>query len=182
VIGHVGRFAEQKNHRFLIDIATALRHRTRNFRIVLVGDGHLRSAIESEIVQRKLADHIISLGSRSDCPRLFSSLFDVFLFPSLFEGLGLVVVESQAANCPVVMSDVVPAEADVVPKLITRHSLSDSADIWADSLLGAAVASRSRASWVESHHQVSNSAFNILKCAESLVGFYQDATRVRAVG
>src|SRR5690606_15972476 len=100
VIGHVGRFAEQKNHRFLIEIAAEVCHHDRNARFLLVGDGPLRPRIEQQVAQAGLGERVIFAGLRADVPALMTGVMDCFLLPSLFEGLGIVLIEAQAAGLP----------------------------------------------------------------------------------
>lgn len=135
VIGHVGRFALQKNHQFLIEIAAEIAKREHKMYLLLIGSGSLRPEIEERVAQLCLTDKVIFAGTRSDVPRLMLGAMDVFLFPSIHEGLGLVLIEAQAAGLPCVLSDVVPEEADVVEPLINRLSLSRSASEWAEMVL-----------------------------------------------
>lgn len=131
VVGHVGRFVEQKNHAFLLDIFAAVVRRQPQAVLVLVGEGRLRPAVERRAESLGLKDRVRCLGVREDVPKLMGGLFDVFVFPSRWEGLGLVLVEAQAAGLPCVISDVVPGEADIVSELISRVSLNSPAEIWA---------------------------------------------------
>lgn len=135
VIGNVGRLTPQKNHTFLLEIAAAVAKREPNMRVLLVGVGALRTKIEEQATRLGIADHVIFAGSRTDVPRLLRGAMDVFLFPSLFEGLGLALIEAQAAGLPCIISDVVPHEADVVRPLIQRLSLAAPASVWANSVL-----------------------------------------------
>jgi len=135
VIGNVGRLTPQKNHPFLIEIAAAVAKCEPNMRVLLVGVGALRAEIEEQATRLGIADRVIFAGSRTDVPRLLRGAIDVFLFPSLFEGLGLALIEAQAAGLPCIISDVVPHEADVVKPLIQRLSLASPASVWADSVL-----------------------------------------------
>jgi glycosyltransferase involved in cell wall biosynthesis len=135
VIGHVGRFHPQKNHRFLLEIAAEIAKRKPQMRLLLVGEGYLQPEIYQQVLQMGLGKNVIFAGSRPDVPRLMLGAMDVFLFPSLYEGLGLVLVEAQAAGLPCIFSDVVPEEADVVKPLLQRVSLSQPASYWAETLL-----------------------------------------------
>ncbi len=135
VVGHVGRFTEQKNHEFLLQIAVAVAEREPNTRLLLVGEGELRPAIEEQVARAGLTEQVIFAGSRPDVPRLLRGVMDVFCFPSRYEGLGLVLVEAQAAGLRCVLSDVVPCEADIVPPLVQRLSLTGPASVWAEALL-----------------------------------------------
>jgi glycosyltransferase involved in cell wall biosynthesis len=129
VFGHVGRFDPQKNHAFLLEIMAAARRIDPRVRPLLVGDGVLRPQIERRSAQLGLRS--VFTGSRSDVPRLMLGAMDAMVFPSLFEGLGLVLVEAQAAGLPVVTSDIVPDEATVVREAVRRVSLAEPAEVWA---------------------------------------------------
>jgi glycosyltransferase involved in cell wall biosynthesis len=137
VIGHVGRFNEQKNHAFLVNIAAEVARREPKMRLLLVGDGPLRPAIEHRIARAGIADKTIFTGVRSDVPRLMLGAMDVFVLPSLFEGLPIVGIETQAAGLPLICSDVVSPEMDVIQPLIQRVSLSRSVSDWAEAILAA---------------------------------------------
>lgn len=135
VIGHVGRFVEQKNHEFLIEIAAEVAQREPKMHLLLLGEGELRSQISRKVEQIGLSDRVTFAGTRPDIPHLMRGAIDVFLFPSLHEGLGLVLVEAQAAGLLCIISDVVPPEADLVKSLVQRLSLSQPASEWAKVLL-----------------------------------------------
>ncbi|MBR8834773.1 MAG: glycosyltransferase family 1 protein [Stigonema ocellatum SAG 48.90 = DSM 106950] len=135
VIGHVGRFDPQKNHQFLLKIFALVASKEPQAYLLLVGEGPLRETIEQQALKIGVANRIIFAGSRPDVPRLMHGAMDVFLFPSLCEGLGLVLIEAQAAGLPCIFSDVVPQEADVVKPLMKRLSLSQSVSDWAVELL-----------------------------------------------
>jgi glycosyltransferase involved in cell wall biosynthesis len=135
VVGHVGRFHQDKNHSLLIDVAAELARRMPRFRLVLVGDGPLRAAITHKVAGAGLADRVHFLGVRADVPRLMLGAFDVFALPSRCEGLGLVLVEAQAAGLPCVISDAVPDEAVAVPPLVCRVPAGAPAAAWVDAVL-----------------------------------------------
>lgn len=137
VVGHVGRFVEEKNHEFLVQVATELAHRHPSVWFLLVGDGPLRPAIEAQVKKAGLEDRVIFTGLRLDVPRLMLGAMDIFFFPSRFEGLGLVLVEAQAAGLRCIFSDVIPGEADVVPELVRRLSLNQPISAWTEAVLKA---------------------------------------------
>ena len=112
VVGHVGRFNEQKNHRFLIDVCTELFRARPEARLMLIGDGPLRAGIETAVAERGLSDRVLFLGDRKDVPDLYQAM-DMFLLPSLYEGLPMVGVEAQCAGLPLVCSDEVTEEVSI---------------------------------------------------------------------
>ena len=135
VIGHVGRFSEQKNHAFFVEVAReVVRLEPRSF-FLLVGDGPLRPAIEKKVRNYDLAKHFVFAGLRSDIPTLMKGAMDILLFPSIYEGLPIALLEAQAANLMCLVSDRISVEADVVPGLIKRQSLEQTPTEWASQLL-----------------------------------------------
>lgn len=135
VFGHTGRFEAQKNHAFLADVAGEIIQREPRARLLFVGDGPLRPSIEQQLRHSGIIDYAVFAGVRPDVPRLMTSAMDRFLFPSLYEGLGLALIKAQAAGLPSTVSDTIPAEATVIPKLIQRLSLQEPASIWAECAL-----------------------------------------------
>lgn len=134
VVGHVGRFSEQKNHRFLIDIFAAFCKKEPRAKLLLVGDGKLRENIERQVHELHLSDKVIFAGVRPDVPELMKDIMDIFLFPSLHEGLPLVLIEAQAAGLPSVLSDTFTQEVDIMNERIRRLPLTASAVEWADAI------------------------------------------------
>lgn len=172
VVGHVGRAVKQKNLPFIIEIAAKLVNLQPNMYLLLVGDGEMRSEIEQKVAKLGLSDRVIFTGFRNDIPRLMMGAMDVFLFPSLYEGLGLVLIEAQAARLPCIISDVVPEEVDVVKPLVKRISLSASASEWSKSIIDA---KKSILSFVqkEALSSIENSNFNIKIGATKLSNIYE---------
>jgi glycosyltransferase involved in cell wall biosynthesis len=105
IVGNVARLAAQKGQRYLVEAAPAVLERHRDARFVIVGDGDLRGELEALARARGVADRFLFTGAREDVPGLLAS-FDLFAFPSLFEGLCLSVIEAQAAGVPVVATPV----------------------------------------------------------------------------
>ncbi len=135
VIGHVGRFQEQKNHPFLLDIFVEVLKQEPQAYLLLVGEGPLRPEIEQQAVAKGIGDRTIFAGSRPDVPSLMLGVMDAFVMPSLCEGLPLVGIEVQAAGLPTFLSEAITPEVCIVKQLVTRMSLSQSASIWADQIL-----------------------------------------------
>ncbi|HET8549920.1 MAG TPA: glycosyltransferase [Bryobacteraceae bacterium] len=137
VIGHVGRFEEQKNHTFLIEIARDLVARDPNSHFLLVGEGRLQPAVRARTDRAGLSRYFTFAGSRPDVPELMLGAMDAFLFPSLYEGLGIAAIEAQAAGLPCIVSSVVPREADVLPGAIARLELRRAPGEWAGAVIAA---------------------------------------------
>jgi glycosyltransferase involved in cell wall biosynthesis len=133
VIGHVGRFDYQKNHLFLIDIFNDILKECPNASLFLIGDGHLRKQIENRISELNLSDKVILAGIKDNVNRVMNA-FDVFCFPSHFEGLGIVLVEAQANGLRCITSNGVPREVDISGE--TQFiNLKDPRENWVNSLL-----------------------------------------------
>lgn len=113
VLGHVGRFEQSKNHDFLIDLLYEIRKVNKNVYLVLVGDGTLKERIEIKVKDLELEPYVIFTGLRKDVPIIMLSVFDVFLFPSFYEGLGLVAIEAQLAGLNCICSKFIPQEVDL---------------------------------------------------------------------
>lgn len=109
VIGHIGRFYPQKNHKFLIEIFRELVKIESDAKLFLVGTGPDRELIREKVKEYHLENKVVFMGSREDIPEILQAI-DVFVFPSLYEGLGIAAVEAQAAGIPCILSDQVPVE------------------------------------------------------------------------
>ena len=133
VIGHVGRFSHPKNHEFIIDVFREIHIRNKNAVLLLIGDGNLRNHIEDKVVQLGLTNSVIFTGIQSDVSPMLQAM-DVFLFPSIYEGLGIAVIEAQSSGLPCIVSDQVPREA-LVTDNVEVVSLQSSPSQWADKVL-----------------------------------------------
>lgn len=136
VIGSVARFYAVKNHVFMVKVAQSLKQRGIKFKMLLVGDGELKSTIEALIIDHNLQNEVICTGQRSDINNLMH-VFDAFLMPSYFEGNPVTLVEAQAAGTPCVITDNITDEIDMGLGLILKCSLADDPEKWADTLLEA---------------------------------------------
>jgi len=137
VLGHVGRFTEEKNHTFIVEIARELISREPRAFFLLVGDGPLRLTIEEKVLHYGLRKRFLFTGLRADVPMLMKGAMDVFLFPSLREGLPITLLEAQAAGLRCIISSVISREAIVIPDLVVRESPAASEDKWAKLSLEA---------------------------------------------
>ncbi|MBQ8908192.1 MAG: glycosyltransferase [Clostridia bacterium] len=134
---HIGRFAPEKNHGFLIETAKLLAEKGKRFRLLLIGDGPLKEEMTEKVARAGLSDAVSFLGLRDDIPALLMAS-DVFLFPSLFEGLGIVAIEAQGTGLPTLCSPAIPREA-AFTDLVSFVDIASPA-LWADAVLQARVA------------------------------------------
>lgn len=135
VIGHVGRFFLQKNHSYILKIYSELLKIKTESVLILVGDGSLRSQIEEESKKLGIYNDIFYLGVREDISDLLHA-FDIFLFPSLYEGLPVTLIEAQCAGLKIFSSNTVTKEVEITD-LITYLSLSEAPKIWAEHIVKA---------------------------------------------
>jgi glycosyltransferase involved in cell wall biosynthesis len=133
VVGHVGRFNEQKNHVFLIDVFAKLQQVHSEALLILAGDGTLRAEMERKVQSLGLTERVHFLGVRSDIPHLLQA-FDVFVFPSWHEGLPVTLVEAQGAGLPCLISDAITREVDMELGLV-RYLPLITKDRWVEELL-----------------------------------------------
>lgn len=133
VIGFVGRLTYQKNPLFLIDIFKELNSIDKKNILIIVGDGDLNDKVQRNIKRFSLEDKVLFLGSRNDISDLMQA-FDLFLLPSRFEGLGIVLLEAQFSGLPCIVSDKVPKEANI-SNSIQYFSLKKDASKWANKII-----------------------------------------------
>ena len=130
VIGHVGQFRKQKNHTFILSLAEKLCARNKKVVFLLVGDGPLLEQVREDAAARGLENRILFTGTRTDIQDLMG-IMDIFVFPSLWEGFGMAVVEAQAAGLPVIMSTNIP---DEIPLITPSVKLPlDDIEAWNDA-------------------------------------------------
>lgn len=134
VIGHVGRFVRVKNHELILQLAAYMAEHAPDVEFLLIGEGELQPMIRSRIAELGLSNVVLA-GSRANVPSLLRSAMDAFVFPSQLEGLGMALIEAQAAGLRCVVSDRVPHEADQIPQHIKRLSLEEPVAAWANALL-----------------------------------------------
>lgn len=137
VLGHVGRFNAIKNHQFLISIFKEAYKKNPNAFLLMIGDGNLKSQIETELCKYGLNDHFLILSHRADIPRLLKAM-DVFVFPSLAEGLGIALIEAQVSGLKCVASDTIPQEAFKTESAIPM-SLKKAPSEWCNAIFDNSV-------------------------------------------
>ncbi|MFC3884775.1 glycosyltransferase family 1 protein [Bacillus songklensis] len=135
VLGHVGRFTEQKNHHFLIDIFKSVHDQYPDSMLVMVGDGPLRPGLETKVAELGLSLAVKFLGVRNDIPKLLQGI-DLFVLPSLYEGLPVVLIEAQAAGLSCILSDTITRDTDITGR-VKFIGLNASPNIWAHEILSS---------------------------------------------
>lgn len=166
VIGHVGRFSSEKNHTFLIEVFEKIYNKNKNTILMLVGTGGMLPQIKNKVSELGLTDGVIFTGVRPDIPELLHAM-DVFVFPSLFEGLGMVAIEAQASGLNCVVADTIPNEA-FITDLIKSVPLSSSVDIWANKILGYSAGYERR----DTYDEICNKGYDIAGNSKWLEDFY----------
>lgn len=132
VIGHIGRFSQEKNQSYLLKILKELLRKDSDYRLLCVGDGDLLRNKKKEAESMGIDNSVIFTGQRKDIPELLSAM-DVFVFPSIHEALPITLIEAQANNLPCIVSDYITKEIDV-NDMITRCSLKEDPVIWANEV------------------------------------------------
>lgn len=170
VIGHVGRFDAAKNHKFLIEVFELIHSELPDSRLLLAGDGDLRAEMELLVKQKGLEEHVSFLGTVSNVGDILQGM-DIFVFPSLYEGLGIVAIEAQASGLLTICADTVPAEVDVTG-LVKFLPLGDRL-YWKDKILEFWKKKEAVRSGVT--QLVKNSGYDIHETAAYLQQFYLNA-------
>lgn len=166
VIGHIGRFVAQKNHGFLIDIFNDIHKKNNNSILLLAGQGPLMEDIKNKVKELNLWDSVKFLGQRNDANELYQA-FDVFLLPSLYEGLPVVGVEAQAAGLLCYLSDDMTKETKVLD--ITKFMpLNNTPEEWANNILDDV----KKYKRIDTSKEMTAKNFNIKEEAKKLEEYY----------
>lgn len=173
VIGHVGRFTKQKNHRFLIEVFAEFVIRRPKSILLLCGDGVLRGEIEKRVKELNLQEKVKFLGVRGDIHQLLQ-VFDLFLFPSLHEGLPVTLIEAQTAGIPCFISDEITNEVDLKLDLIKFLKLTN-VDAWVNELENFKVETIDRN--LSKFEHVRDRGYDIENTAKWLQDFYISKAR-----
>ncbi len=132
VVGHIGRFAEQKNHPFLLKVFQGVQKKIPDSILLLIGEGKMKEQIREMAVHMGIDDKVIFFGTTKDIPSALMGM-DVLCFPSFYEGLGIVAVEAQAASLPVVVSEGVPESANI-SEYFYKLQLHDPLEKWVEKV------------------------------------------------
>lgn len=168
VIGHIGRFNEQKNHLFLINIFKVYLKIDSTALLILIGIGELEEQIRELVIKNEMQNNVIFLGQREDVRELYNA-FDVFILPSLYEGLPVVGVEAQANGLPCIFSDTISNEVVILPDTEVLK-LSDSAQMWAHVIRN--LANRKQNDRRDAIDLINAAGYNIEVEAEKLRKYY----------
>lgn len=169
VIGHVGKFNEQKNYPKIISVFSEVCKLRPNSKLLLIGEGSLFKWAKDEAKQLGLENKVLFVGRRTDIPYLMSGM-DAFLFPSLWEGLPLSALEAQASGLPVYLSDAISDEV-VISDNVTVCKLSDDSSVWAKCILKGNEAERLKQ--IEQNRlSLTKAGYNIKTEANNLLDIY----------
>lgn len=166
IFGHVGRFEKQKNHKFLIEIFSHICKKEPSAYLILVGDGSGKNEIERLIIERGLGERVILTGIRKDISNMMN-LFDLFLFPSFYEGLSVALIEAQATGLPCIISNTIDIKS-VLTDNVLAISLNKTAEVWADEALTFLKSFERK----NEYNRIVDANYDIKKAAEYLCDFY----------
>ena len=168
--GHIGSFTTPKNHLFLLDVFSSVLSVIPTARLVLCGDGSLRQEIENKVNGLNIRDKVIFCGIVRN-PNEYMMAMDVLVFPSLFEGFPITVIEAEATGLPVVMSDVITNEVDLTT-CINRCSLDDEPKKWASVICETKGEDR-----IKMNEIISSSKHNIKQSVETIISLYDEMVK-----
>lgn len=167
VFGTVGRLIDYKNQIRMLEFFPLILEKESDAKLVLIGEGPERPNLEKKVHEMNLQNNVLFAGGRQDTYELLSA-FDVFLLTSFYEGLGIVLIEAQAAGLPCIFTSSVPKDVNLIPSLIHRVSLDESNEIWANNAMQAkALNEREKA-----HFLVKEAGFDIKETVTWLENFY----------
>lgn len=177
VLGHVSNLSVAKNPLFLVEAAAAVFHRRQDAVLLLVGDGALRLSIAQKCAELGISSRVIFAGVSSHVPELMRSAMDVFVMPSVHEGLPLVLLEAQAAGLPCLVSDSVSREASVVDGAIDFLPLASGPEAWGSAILSRLETSAQRPNSLAA---LKDTDFNVAVSARRLAALYDAACASRS--
>lgn len=167
VLGNIGRHTPQKNPLFLLEVFAEVYRKDTTARFLQVGQGELTEQMKEKCHDLKIEEAVIFVGACMDVEKYYSAM-DVFLFPSLWEGLGMVVVEAQTNGMHVVASDTVPAIADIGAGLFHPVNISQSASKWAEEVLKY----KGTKHLQEAVNSLQKKSYDVKKIVRDLMEFY----------
>lgn len=166
VVGHIGRFSEQKNHVFLLKIFQEILKKKPNAVLFLIGSGELYDSVMTQIEKMKLMEHIIHVKNTNEAFRYYC-MFDCFLMPSLYEGLPIVGVEAQTSGLQCFFSENISPEINLTDHCNIK-SLNESAEQWADAIVNADY----RENRLDYSNKIREKGFDIRMTTEQIAKIY----------
>lgn len=162
VVGHIGRFSKQKNHKFLINIFASISEKRHDVTLLLVGMGELENEIKQQAIDCGVIDKIVFAGVRTDIPAVLSAM-DVFVMPSFFEGMPNTVIEAQATGLSCVLSDRITKEANISGNV--EYLPLGCKDKWVASILKASIQERhkTKQAFIENKYDIESVADRFVK-------------------
>ena len=164
LIGHVGRFDTPKNHKFLIKIFSEIIKQNKNYKLMLVGSGPLENNIKE--ISKEFADKIIFLGNREDVNDIINA-FDIIVFPSVFEGIPLTLIEAQVNGIPIIASTNVSTDVKLTDR-VEFYSLNNNPKLWANKVI------KYNKQRVDTKQKMLKSDYSINKVVKKLEKIYGD--------
>lgn len=172
LIGHVGRFDPVKNHAFLVEVFAAFRQRCSRTKLILVGEGELQEDVVRQVEAAGVEDAVYFMGARSDVPQILAAL-DLFMLPSHHEGLGIVLIEAQAAGVPCLCSDAVSGEVDLGLDLVHREKLASGVETWVQQIM--MLLDVEPVGWEKRKCALRNGGYDVKRSVQSLEELYLSA-------
>lgn len=165
--GHVGSFTTPKNHSFLLDVFAEVLKLRPDAKLMCCGTGGLMQQVKEKASAMGILDRVIFTGVVKNVDEYLMAM-DVFIFPSLFEGFPISVIEAEAAGLPIVMSDVITKEVDMTG-LVHRHSLKDTVAAWARTVCTLGPICRS-----DYNQVIADSKYNMITSIKLISSLYEE--------
>ena len=176
LIGHVGNFVEQKNHMFLLVVFSKLVQHFPQYRLVLMGTGHLEDFIKQEVRRLAIEKQVIFVGRTSEVHNYLKAI-DMFVLPSLYEGLPVSLIEAQGAGLPCLVSDTVSEHAKLTE--LVEYLTIDDAEVWCDRIVKTRINTLERKKNIERYHmQIVTAGYDINYNAERLRKLYVEYQQI----
>ena len=166
VVGHIGRFSAVKNHEFLIQVFNDYVKINNDAILILVGTGELQENIKKIVYKNNLKDKVLFLNNRNDTDSLYSC-FNCYLFPSLYEGISLTLIEAQCAGCNILASDTIDKNTNITGTIMFEK-LNQSSTVWAKEIANMKLYNR-----YNNYDKLKDTTYNITNTVNILTKFYE---------
>ena len=167
IVGHIGRLAEVKNQKRIIQVFANAYQKDPSLRLLIAGDGDLRETLQEQINSLGLSNVAVLAGTRTDIDSLLSA-FDVYVMPSFYEGVSISLIEAQTSGVHCLVSSNAAAKETRITDCINVLELSDSDDVWAERMLQLA----NKARIVDSAEKVKENGYDIVEIVSNAVLLY----------